>query len=152
MTSKLEIVRTFLDTAWADPPSSLLAASLSTLSDDFQNVDEEGNVVMDKETYIGMGQMLFTAFDDFRYVLGELREEEDGVLMSGHFEGTHSGDLDLSAMGAGVIPASSKKVVWEDATVRWVVDGDKIVRLEPYAGATGIGAFLAPLGVAPPSA
>jgi hypothetical protein len=152
MTSELEVVRTFLDTAWSNPPSSLLEASEKTLSDDFQNVDKDGNVVMNKETYIGMGQLLYASFEDFKWVLRDLREADDGVLMSGHFEGTHTGDLDLSAMGAGVIPASCKKIVWDDATVKWTVEGDKIVKLEPYAGAAGIAAFLARLGVTPPSA
>lgn len=152
MNSKLEVVRTFLDSAWANPPSSLREVSATTLSDDFQNVDEDGNVVMDKEAYIGMGQLLFTAFKDFKWVLRELREVDDGVLMSGHFEGTHTGDLDLSAMGMGVIPASGKKIVWSEAIVKWGVEGDKIVREEPYGGATGIEAFLAPLGVTLPSA
>lgn len=152
MTRKLEVVRTYLETAWANPPSSLLEVSTATLSDDFQSVDEDGNAVMNKEAYIGMGQLFFASFEDFKWVLGELREVDDGVLMSGHFEGTHTGDLDLSAMGAGVIPASGKKIVWDDATVKWVVQGDKIVRQEPYSGASGIEAFLAPLGVTPPSA
>lgn len=150
MSGQLETVRAYLDRAWSNPPSSLLETSMTTLSDEFQNVDEDGNVVMDKKAYIGMGQLMFTSFKDFNFVLHELREADDGVLMTGHFEGTHTGDLDLSAMGAGVIPASGKKIVWDDVTVKWVVDGDQIIREEPYAGATGIAAFLAPLGVAAP--
>lgn len=152
MTGKFDVVKTYLDEAWANPPSSLAEVGATTLSDDFQNVDEDGNEVMNKETYIGMSQLLFASFAGFRWVLRDLREVDDGVLMSGHFEGTHTGDLDLSAMGVGVVPASGKKVVWEDVTVKWLVDGDKIVREEPYAGASGMEAFLAPLGVAPPSA
>jgi hypothetical protein len=44
-------------------------------------------------------------------VLKGLREESDFVIMSGHFEGTHTSDLDLSAMDIGIIPASVKKIV-----------------------------------------
>jgi hypothetical protein len=55
-----------------------------------------------------MGQLLAASFEDFKWVLRDLREADDGVLMSGHFEGMHTGDLDLSAMGAGVITASGK--------------------------------------------
>lgn len=152
MTSKLEVVRNYLDAAWSNPPSSNVEASMATYSDDFANLDEDGKVLMDKEAYIGMGRLMFSAFDDFRWVLGDLREDDDGVIMSGHFEGTHTGDLDLSAMGIGVIPASGKKIVWPEATIKWRVRGDKIISLQPYGGASGLEGFLAPLGVNPPSA
>lgn len=66
-----------------------------------------------------MGQMLFTAFKDFNWVRSDLRQEGDSVIMSGHFEGTHTGDLDLSAMGAGVIPASGKMIVWPETSVEY---------------------------------
>ena len=152
MTSKLEVVSKYLDEAWSNPPASNVEASMATYSDDFANLDEDGNVLMDKEAYIGMGQLMFSAFNDFRWVLSDLREEDDGVIMTGHFEGTHTGDLDLSAMGLGVIPASGKKIVWSEAIVKWGVRGDKIVSLEPHGGAGGLGGFLAPLGVEPPAA
>jgi hypothetical protein len=71
--------------------------------------------------------------------------------MSGHFEGTHTGDLDLSAIGIGVIPASGKKIVWPEASEKITVEGDKIIRMEPYAGASGMQAWLAALGVELPS-
>lgn len=151
MTSKLEVVRNYLDAAWSNPPESLLQASITGIADDFVNVDEDGNVVMNKEAYIGMGQMMFTAFKDFRFVVADLREVDDGVLMTGHFAGTHTDDLDLSAMGLGVVPASGKKIDWDEVTVKWVLAGDQIAREEPYAGATGIAAFLTPLGITLPS-
>jgi len=152
MTSKLEVVSKFLEEAWSNPPSSNVEASMATYSDDFAYLDENGNVLMDKQAYIGMGQLTFSAFNDFRWVLEDLREEDDGVIMTGHFEGTHTGDLDLSAMGFGVIPASGKEIVWSEAIVKWRVRGDKIVSLQPHGGSGGIEEFLAPLGVTPPSA
>lgn len=152
MTRNLDVVRTYLGKAWANPPSSVMEANQTYLADDFQSLDEEGNVAMNKEAYIGMGQLMMAAFKDFKWVLGDLHQEGDDVIMSGHFEGMHTGDLDLSAMGAGVIPASGKQIVWPDATVMWKVDGDKIVSQEPYGGSSGIEGFLAPLGVTLPSA
>jgi hypothetical protein len=84
--------------------------------------------------------------------LADLTESgEDSALMTGHFEGTHTGDFDLSAMGLGVIPASGKKVVWPDATIKWIVKDDKIVGNENAGGSAGLEGFLAPLGVKPPS-
>jgi len=152
MNSKLDVVKAFLDKAWANPPASLLEAGRKTYSDDFQYLDKDGNAVMDKEAYIGMGQMMFGSFDDFRWVLKDLREEDGGVIMTGHFEGTHTGDLDLSAMGAGVIPASGKKIVWPEASVKWEVSGDKLTSLAEYAGEGGIEAFIAAIGAAQPGA
>ncbi len=67
--------------------------------------------------------------------------------MTGHFEGTHTGDLDLSAMGLGVIPASGKKIVWPEASAKLTIEDGKIVRMEPYAGAAGLKAWLAALGI-----
>ena len=72
--------------------------------------------------------------------------------MTGHFEGTHKADLDLSAIGAGVIPASGKRIVWPDESTKVMVEGDKIVRLEPYGDSGGMETFLAGLGVELPSA
>jgi hypothetical protein len=143
MSDKVEVVQRFLDEAWSNPPSSLLETSMKTYSDDFQYLDKEGNVVMDKQGYIGSGQMTAGSFDDFRWVLKELREEDGEVIMTGHFEGTHTGDLDLSAVGAGVFPATGKKIVWPETSVKIGVRGDKIVSFAEYAGATGIEAFVA---------
>jgi|GEM_PF-2728094 hypothetical protein len=72
--------------------------------------------------------------------------------MTGHFEGTHKADLDLSAIGAGVIPASGKKIVWPEVSVKITVEGDQIVREEAYGEGGGMEAFLAPLGVELPLA
>lgn len=126
------------------PPGNI-EESAAYLSDDFQNVDGDGNVLMDKAGSIGMGQMLHGSLPDFRFVRTNLREEGDFVIMAGHFEGTFKADLDLSAMGAGVIPASGKKIVWSEVSVKITVEGDKIVREEPYGESGGMEAFLAPL-------
>lgn len=152
-TSPIDVVKRYHESAWADPQSGTLSeASREWLADDFQSLDEDGNVQMDKATYIAMGEMMFGAFDDLTYVSTDLTESgEDSALMTGHFEGTHTGDFDLSAMGLGVIPASGKKVVWPDSTIRWIVKGDKIVRNENAGGSAGLEGFLAPLGVKPPS-
>ncbi len=67
--------------------------------------------------------------------------------MQGHFEGTHTGDLDMSPLGVGVIPASGKHIVWPDADVKITVEGGKIVQEEPHGDYRGLAAFLEPLGV-----
>ncbi len=72
---------------------------------------------MDKQAYIGTAHQFVSAFTDFKWVLSDLREEGGSVIMSGHFEGKHTGDFDLSALGLGVIPASGKMIVWPEAIV-----------------------------------
>lgn len=150
MTNNLDFIRTYIDVASADPPASIMEAAEKYFSDDFQNLDQDGNVLMDKAAYLGFGQLLFASFDDFKFVYGDLRPEGDGVIVKGHWEGTHTGDFDLSAMGMGVIPASGKKIVWPDGDSKWKAEGDKIVSIQELAG--GMVDFLAPLGVTPPSA
>lgn len=151
--SPVDVVKRYHDSAWADPQSGTLSeASREMLDDDFQSLDEDGNVQMDKATFIAMGEMMLGSFDDLNYVRTDLTESgDDSVLMTGHFEGTHTGDFDLSAMGLGVITASGKKIEWPDATVKWIVKDDKIVRNENAGGSAGLEGFLAPLGVKPPS-
>jgi predicted ester cyclase len=151
MTSKVDVVRRYIEAGYTNPPASIIETSKKYLSDDYQSLDKDGNVVMNKEAYIGMSKMLLSAFSDFKWMLKDLRQEGDSVIMSGHFEGAHTSDLDLSAMGMGVIPTSGKKIVWPEAIVEWKVEGDKILSQKPYGGASGLEAFLAPLGVKLPS-
>ena len=103
MTSKLEVVQEWLDAAADD-----YDAAYEYFADDFQWVQTDG-VVMDRAAYLGMANLLRSALPDLEHVVGEVREEDGSVLLISHFEGTHENDLDLSAMGMGVFPASGKK-------------------------------------------
>lgn len=151
MGSVLDIYETFYEEAWSNPPASVTEANMKYLSDDFQSLDKDGNVLMDKQAYIGMAQLLGSAFEDFQTVRSDVREEGDSVILTFHWEGTHTSDLDLSAMGMGVIPASGKKIVWPEDSVAFKIRGDKIVSIKPYGDGGGIETFLAPLGVKLPS-
>ena len=128
---------------WSDLPPDELERSASYLSEDFQSYDSDGNVVLTKEAWIGMGQMLQTSFTGFEWLRTGLREEGDDIIITGHFEGTHTSDLDLSAFGAGVIPASGKKIVWPEGTSKVTVEGGKITRWDAYDQGGGIEEFLA---------
>ncbi|MEJ2598515.1 MAG: ester cyclase [Anaerolineales bacterium] len=152
MSTKVDVVRTFIDAAWSNPPSSVIEANQTYLADDFQSLDKDGSVVMNKEAYIGMAHMMLSAFTGMKWVLSDLRQEGDSVIMSGHFEGRHTGDVDLSALGVGVVPASGKMVVWPQASVEYKVEGGKILSEKAYGGASGMEAMLAPIGVKLPSA
>lgn len=152
MGNKLDIYNSYYEAAWANPPSSLTEAGSTYFSNGFQSLDRDGNVQMDKEAYLGMTQMTFASFADFKAVLHDVREEGDAVILRSHFEGTHTGDLDLSAMGLGVIKASGNRIVWPEAKTKWTFEGDKITSIQAMDDAGGLGAFLAPLGVKMPSA
>jgi predicted ester cyclase len=151
MGSKLDLYNAYIQASWANPPSSMVEANMTYLSDDYKAYDKDGNVVMDKAAYVGMGQLLSAAFPDIKAVYGDAREEGDSVIVTYHFEGTQTGDFDLSAMGLGVIPASGKRIVWPDEAVEFEIRGDKIVGNRPYGDSAGVETFLAVLGVKPPS-
>jgi predicted ester cyclase len=147
-----DVLKAYLDATWANPPSSIVEANKTYLSDDYKNFDKNGNVVADKEAYIGMSKLLGSAFKGFKAVYSDFREEGDSVIVRFHFEGTHTGDLDLSAMGLGVIPASGKRIVWPEDSTAFKIRGDKIVSNRPYGDSAGMESFLAGLGVKMPSA
>ena len=146
MISKLDVVRAYSDALGVD-----IKAAMDYLSDDFHTVDPDGNVVLTKDGFVGLGRAMRASFTDYAWVTSDIREEGDQVIFIGHNEGTHTSDLDLSAMGIGVVPASGQKIVWPEASMKLTVKGEKIVKMEPYGGAAGLQGFLAPLGVEPPA-
>jgi len=151
MSSKIDVYKAYYEASRTNPPSSNIEATKTYLSDDFQSLDKDGNVLMNKEAYVGMVQLIFAAFKDLTYVRSGIREEGDSVIVNGHFEGTHTGDFDLSAMGMGVIPASEKKIVWPEASNEFNIEGGKIVSIKPYGDSGGMEDFFAALGVKAPS-
>jgi len=150
VTSKLDTAQAYVDLIGAG--GDWEKAFTDYMSDDFENLDEDGNVALTKDQLLGMTRMLVQSFTGYGWVSADLRAEDDYVIMTGHFEGTHISDLDLSAMGLGVIPASGKKIVWPEASAKLTIEGGRIVRMQPYAGAAGLKAWLAALGIETPSA
>ena len=149
MSSKVEVIRAWHDASWANPLSSFTEAAEEYFSDDYEGLDKDGNVLSDKAAYIGMTQLMINAFPDFKGVVHDLSEEDGDVIMTFHWEGTHTGDLDLSAMGLGVLPASGKKAATPVSKTRFMVEGGKIVGNQPISG--GFEPFLASLGVEMPA-
>ena len=151
MGSTLDVYNAYYDATWANPPSSVTEANEAYLSDDFKSLEKDGSVSMDRQTYVGIGALMFTAFKDLKGVIDELQEEGDSVIVRSHFEGTHTGDFDLSAMGMGVIPASGKKIVWPESSNKFTIKGDKIVSITNLESSNSVAAFLEPLGVKLPT-
>ena len=150
MTSKLDTAQAYVDLISVG--GDFEKAITDYMSDDFENLDKDGKVALTKDQLLGMTRMNSRSFTGYGFVSAGLRDEDDYVIMTGHFEGTHIGDLDLSAMGLGVIPASGKKIVWPEASAKLTIEGGRIVRMEPHAGAAGLKAWLAALGIETPSA
>jgi len=149
MSSKAEVIRKWHDESWANPPSSAVEAAEKFFSDDYKGFDKDGEVISDKAAYIGMTQFIFDAFKDFKGVVHDISDEDGGAILTFHFEGTHTGDLDLSAMGLGVIPASGKRVVTSESKTMFMVEGDQIVASKPISG--GLESLLAGIGAVPSS-
>jgi hypothetical protein len=145
-----DVVIAWNKASMANPPASLMEASQKYLSDDFQNIDKDGKVLMDKQAYSAMGPLLYSAFPDLNYVWGDHRQEGNDLVATFNWEGTFTNDLDLSAMGMGVIKASGKKIVWPEFKARFTVRDNQITSIQEIFG--GLEPFLAPLGVKMPAA
>lgn len=152
MSSNVEYLKAYFDKVWdRSNPAAAMEWAEDHLSNDFQFLDTDGNVTMDKTAYIGFGYLLTSSLKDLKFVYSDIRAEGDDVRVSSHWEGTFTGDFDLSAMGMGVIPASGKMIIWPESSSLWKIEGDKILSIQDLTGG-GLGAFLAPLGVKVPSA
>lgn len=112
-------------------------------SDDFQWTDELGSPPMDKDSFIGMGMLLQSAFPDIALIIDDIREEGDTVVVKSHNSGTFVNDLDLSSLGLGVVPATGKALDFPAQRDRVSFDGDKISEMHnletgPQAGIAGL--------------
>ena len=105
------------------------------------------------EEWMGMSANLKAAFPDLDYQFKIESVDGDTANITAQLRGTHKGDLDLTAMHMGVIPATSKSfnAALEHGKVR--VRNGKITSLmnEPTEGA-GLMAILDQLGVKIPHA
>jgi predicted ester cyclase len=115
----------------------------SYFSDDFQATDALGSPPFDKSSWFAMGQLMESALPDITYLIEDIREEGDGVAITGHFSGTFTNDFDMSAMGMGVIPATGAAVDFATSIGLVSFDGDKISKYHdpdtgPDAGLPGI--------------
>ena len=149
MSSKLDVVSAYTKLAanWADNAE----VAWAYLADDFRNLDKDDNVVLNRERFIGLTRMLLASFPDLTFVTTGIREEDDYIVLTGHNEGTHINDIDLSAMGVGVVPASGKKIVWPEGSFKVTVVDDRISTWGPYGDYGGAAAWLSALGVELPS-
>jgi hypothetical protein len=120
----------------------------SYLSDNFHWTDELGSPPIDRSSWLAMGSLMESAFPDLSLIIDDIREEGDSVVVTSHSSGTFVNDLDLSAMGLGVLPATGKAFVTAAERDRVSFDGDKILEIhnQETGPGTGMAAFIKALG------
>ncbi|NIM93346.1 MAG: DUF4440 domain-containing protein [Anaerolineales bacterium] len=103
------------------------------------------------EEWLGFSRILKAAFPDIQYNLRVESVNGKVVKTSSQVSGTHTGDLDMSAMGMGVIPATGKSFSNPEEYGFATVEGDKItsIRIDSVEG-SGVPGILAKIGVQPP--
>ena len=122
----------------------------SFLSHDFQfsgPVPEPINA----EAWMGMSVSLKKAFPNLDYHFMVESMDGDIAKFSAQLKGTNSGDIDLTGMHMGVIPATNKSFTAAKEYGKVTVKGDKVTSWAgtPIEGA-GLMAILGQLGVEPP--
>jgi len=147
MSSKIDVINQWHEETWSNPPASAVAAAEKFLAENFKNLDKDGKVVGDKAGMVGMSALLYKAFPDFKGVVHDVVEQDGGVMLTFHFEGTHKNDLDLSAMGMGVIPASGKHMVTPESKTLFMVENGQITSGRAVSG--GIEDILVGIGAIP---
>jgi hypothetical protein len=141
-----DIVRNLLAAIEADDMNT----AMSYLSSDFQLSGPLPEPIGARE-WLGLHHALNQGMPDFSFNLKEVRADGNQVYTTVQISGTQTNDLDLSAMGMGVIPATGVAVQLPEEHPVATFDGDQIVSigLEPVEGG-GVPGILHQLGVAPP--
>jgi predicted ester cyclase len=139
--NKMELVKSAFDLDNGD--------RWSFYSDNFQWTDSVGSPPRDKSSFFAMEEPMRLAFPDLSLVIEDIREEGDGVVVTTHFYGTFTNDLDLSFLGVGAIPATGRAVTFPSGTDLVSFENGKISKLHgldtgPDGGLPG---FLKALGV-----
>ena len=120
----------------------------SRLADDFQFSGPITKSV-GADAWLRMGMSLKKAFPNIEYHFRLESVQSGGVVkISSELKGTHKGDLDLTSMNMGVIPATNKSFAAEREHGKITIKGDKVASwdMEPTEGA-GLAAILALLNV-----
>ena len=103
------------------------------------------------QEWLGMSMALKAGFPDLAYNFSIESIDGNVVTSSAQLTGTHNGDLDLSAMGMGVIPATGIAVTNPRESNEAVVEGDKLKSLHVHSSPDGgVMGLLAQIGAEPP--
>jgi predicted ester cyclase len=98
--------------------------------------------------WMGLSAVLRAAFPDLNYNFRVVSVDGNVVTTTNQLYGTHTGDLDLSGMGLGIVPATGKTISLPEEGSEAVVEGGKLVSLHVHSTpAGGIMGILSQLGV-----
>jgi hypothetical protein len=122
----------------------------SFLSEDFRFMGPVPEPIGGME-WIGLSKSLKRAFPDIQYNLRIDSIEGDVVRTTTQLSGTHTGELDLTAMGFGVIPATGISFSNPEEEGDAVVKGDKVISLHVKSvEGSGLMGILQKIGVEVP--
>jgi predicted ester cyclase len=96
------------------------------LADDFQFSGPVPEPV-GKEAFIGLSMTLSAGLPDLNFDARVVGVEGNVVKVTHQLSGTHTADLDLTAMGMDVVPATGKSFSAAVEHFDYTVEGDKIV-------------------------
>jgi predicted ester cyclase len=123
----------------------------SYLSDDFQFSGPVPEPVGAAE-WLGISTVFQVAFPDINYNLRVVSVEGNVVKTTSQIKGTHTGDLDLSMLGMGVIPPTGKSFSLPEESGEATVEGGEVTSIHIHSGeGSGIMGILGQLGLKPPS-
>jgi ketosteroid isomerase-like protein len=141
-----ETVQAYLDAFSAGD----LETAASYYADDFQFVGPTPEPI-GPDAYLGISRIMQAAFPDIDYGAQVVGSDGEVVFAEFTLSGTHEGDLDLTPVGMGVIPATgihfSNPTEYFDITVRDGLITSMHTEPSPDSGLPGI---LSQLGVKMP--
>jgi hypothetical protein len=119
----------------------------SLLSDDFQFIGHVPEPI-NRDAWLRMSRSLKKAFPDLDYRFHVEGADGNIVRISAKLKGTHTNELDVSAMNMGAIPATKKSVINPHERGKVTVRGGKVTSwvVESIAGG-GLMGILGQLGV-----
>ena len=121
------------------------------LSDDFKFSGPMPEPI-DGTEWLGLLRIFKTAFPDINYNLRLVNGEGNIVHTTSQVNGTHTGVLDISAMGMGVFSPTGKAFSLPEEPGEAIVEDDKVksIHVQSKKG-SGVMGILAQLGIQPPS-
>ena len=127
---------------------------LNTLADLLADDYEFSGPIPDpvgRDQFLGLMELMWEAFPDMRINTRLVNIKGNVVHFTNQLAGTHTGDLDLSAMGMGVIPATGRSFSMAREDGESVIADGYIIstHVQPTEGA-GLMAILHQLGVEVP--
>lgn len=103
---------------------------------------------INRDAWLRMNRSLKKAFPDLDYRFRVEGTDGDVIRVTAKLRGTHTHDLDVSAMNMGVIPATQKSLIHPNERSKVTVRGGQVIAwaVEPIAGG-GLRGILIQLGV-----